>query len=804
MRKPVGLDLNGWHDFGCRDWSAEDPDEALTTPVTIDGGFGSVIVEHGDVRVGGPQAILSPIGRGNGWGAIGALEKRRWLTEHWSTFLAGMPFDSFVGDIRAAVDAVSVQADQLVVCMPDRIEMSEARQQALLAAFSGPRRPRVTLLWRPVALLLDLLDGGQLSDLHEGQQVVCLIHSYDGFEVQRLVLRRLREKPDSLAPERAGPGGLCCPDLGLARLLEHASDAVAAVNPELADRPTEISRLPWYLLYQDGKLSTEQVVRRDNGNWLMVHPPQEYHLPGLPLDLGHSAPDADLVVLLSPLATEHRARLANRLADKLDGVKLLVADPAAAARGALFASRRIERNIPHYLDRLDQISLVVSRKDGPTFEDLIPKNATVPGNREYISEPITSMVWPAGMAKANFYIRKGSREIRHWVTPSVEVSNKPERLEIRLRQMPAQGWAKLSITSPDWDVLHRAPIHLDWEALPIDPRTDADILASLERPRPVVPQRVRYAAHIGLWDGSLRHPGVLAILKSFNVKSPSSLKALADSIRTSFRVEIAGSGERLFKTVYPVGTDGELPDKLDEVVQRQFDDAINHVTQNLLQAIRRRRPPLDDNTAILCLSWIFARCPMVVQHEMAAALNAIRSGGPHPLLAPRQSARVLVHGLGRVVTSRDLIRTIIPKFYADIGRANFLAALSSLLSRPEATPFVLSDADVETIAERTIQVFREMRIAYNFGTNFKYALMVVAGLLRVRERDPWALLAERSELAHSLVEELSTVLTLIRSLPQPIKNEAQKLQILNELIQLLLGEGGSPDILMVVDAMSDE
>jgi hypothetical protein len=478
--------------------------------------------------------------------------------------------------------------------------------------------------------------------------------------------------------------------------------------------------------------------------------------------------------------------------------------PIAAARGALFASRRIERNIPHYLDRLDQISLVVSRKDGPAFEDLVPANATVPGNREYVSAPITSMIWPAGMAKANFYIRKGSREIRHWITPPVEASHKPERLEIRLRQMPAQGWAQLSITSPDWDVLRHAPIHLDWEALPIDPRTDADILASLERPRPVVPQRVRYAAHLGLWDGSLRHPGVLAVLQSFKFESPSSLRALADSIRTSFRVELEGSGERLYATVYPVGTDGELPDKLDEVLQRRFDDAINRVTQSLLQAIRRRSPQLDDNNALLCLSWIFARCPMSVQHEMAAALNAIQSGGQHPLLAPRQSARVVVHGLGRVVTHRELLRTLIPKLYADIARPNFLAALSSLLSRPEATPWVLSDSDVETIGVRILQVFRVLRSERNFGPNFKYALMVLAGLLRARERDPWALLADRSELAHSLVEELSSVLECIRNMPRAIKNEAQKVQIISELIPLLSGEGGSPDILMIMDAMSDE
>ena len=66
MRRPIGLDLNGWRDHGYRDWSADDPDARLDAPVRLDGGSRSVIVEHGSLLVGGPEAILSPIGRGGG------------------------------------------------------------------------------------------------------------------------------------------------------------------------------------------------------------------------------------------------------------------------------------------------------------------------------------------------------------------------------------------------------------------------------------------------------------------------------------------------------------------------------------------------------------------------------------------------------------------------------------------------------------------------------------------------------------------------------------------------------------------
>jgi len=546
------------------------------------------------------------------------------------------------------------------------------------------------------------------------------------------------------------------------------------------------------------------VVRRDNGNWSVVCAPQEYRLPSAPLDIRASTIDADLIVLLSPLAHRHRKLLRDQFVEGQNGAKLLLADPAMTARGALFASRRIERNIPHYLDRLDQISLVVSRGNEPAFEHLIPENATVPGNREYVSAPITSMKWPAGMTEANFYVRKGAKEIRHWRTQQIKAPQRAERLEVRLRQMPAQGWAKLSITSPDWDELRRSPIQLDWESLQVDPRSEAEILTSLERPRPIVPQRVRYAAHVSLWDGSARgRPGILAALMDLKSEPSTDLEPLANAIRASFQVPAAGSGVGPFETVYPVGTDGDLPDEIGEADTQRFEDVIERIATNLLLTVRGKGGQFANNHALLCLTWVFARCPENVQQEMIAALDAIISGGEHALLVPRAAPRVVVHGLGRVVIDREILRVVIPKLYSDIKRPNFIAALSSVLSRPEATPMVLSDGDVEAIAEGALDVFRQLRCESKFGTNFKYALMVVAGLLRVRERDPWALLVGHSDLAGLWVDELLGVQAQIQSMPESIANETKKLQIIGELIRLLSGAGGRPDILTIMDAMPE-
>lgn len=791
MRKPVGLDLNGWRDFACRDWRIDDPDEEPGVPDLVDGGFGAVVVVHDGETIGGPQAILSPIGRGNGWGEIGAREKRRALSDLWHAFLAGGPDSRFAADISAAADALSVQADDIVFCMPDRAVMNEARQQDLLAALKGPRRARVTLLWRPVAMLLDLLDGGALPHAEEGMRIACIIHGQDGLEVQNLVLRHLTGHPDHPAPERDGSGELHCPELGLARLLAHAGGAVADANPTLHARPTEPSRLPLDLLFRDFDPPAEEVVRRDNGNWILLHPPSDFCLPDLTCDCQQLCADSDLVLVMSPLASRHHAWLTGCLSG-LDA-QVQVVEPAAAARGALRAARRIERGIPHYLDRLDQVSLAVLRPSGPVFEDLIPPGATVPGNREYVSDPITSMVWTEGMATAQFFIRKGEREIRHWVTPEITAPVHNQHLEVRLRQMPAQGWAKLAVTAPDWDELRRAPIRLDWAALEIDPRSAAEILAELEGPRPVVPERVRYHTHIGLWDGSLRRPGLGAILQALNADDPTSLKRLADTLTTGYRIA-AG------QLVFPVGTDGDLPDSLDAASAQQFGDTIDRLSARLLHDVARGKTQAD-NHALRCLTWIFALCPGAVKNELAVALHCIQSGQSHPLLGPVAASRVVVHGLGRVATDPAMLRALIPHLSANLGQPNFLAALSSLLSRPEATPRILAELGVAAIADRVTGVFRTLHAADSFEVDLKYALLAVAGLLRVRERDPWALVADRSAEAKRLSDVVTDVADRIESRRRSIRNPEVKLEMARELIELLSGAGGRPDILAIMDEM---
>lgn len=798
MRYPVGLDINGWRDYGCRDWSPEDPSAPAGPPVTLDGGTYSVIVEHDDMLVGGPQAILSPIGRGQGWSDIGEASKRRLLANHWSDLLTDEAGPGFDRDMRAAAQALSRLADQRIVCMPDRASMCEAQQNRLIDALSGARERRPMLLWRSVALVLGLLDGDGLPDATDGMRIACLIHSGDGIERQYLVLRRLVDHQDRLAPERAGPGDVCCFTLGLQKLLVWAGEAVSAANRVLRDTQTDPPRMAADLLFHEAPLHDEEIVRRSNSNWLKLSTPRDFVLPDLVDGIAELSTEADQVVLLSPLAERHRDLLRSGLAAGGTGRPVIVAHPDIAARGALFAARRMEHGIPHYLDRLDQISLIVMRGDQPVFEDLIPTDAIVPGNREYISKKITSMVWTAGMAAVQFYIRKGPWEIRHWMTPPQAAPNRNERLEIQLSQMPAQGWASLSVTAADWEPLRRAPILLDWSSLNIDLRTEAEILAALERPRPAVPQRVHYAAHIGLWDGSLRTPGLHRALGQFRTGNPDAVATLAAAAAASLRRWVRHPDGPL-GPFYPVGTDGELPEELDAPTRQGFFHVVERIGDDLLRALERPIGVLTNNHALRFLTWIFAACPLGVQAEVLAAFDAVLSGTWHPLLGPKRSRIVVMHGLGRIITDKDMIRRSISLMCGRLADGQLLAPLASLLSRPLATPKVLVMLDVEAIATELRGILQRQARVGAFGIDYKYALMSVAGLLRVREEDPWALTKDRSAAAIGLAQDLKTMAAMLQLGRTRAAGVARKRVMTLALIDYLETDTGRPDILTAMD-----
>lgn len=812
MAKLAGVDIAGWHDAACCSYDLASGEPA-TEPVIVDGGVGSVVVDmmaEGTTRViAGPQAILSPIGRGGGWGSIGSLDRRRSLRAPWRDLLGGATVEPRVADLAAGIKALAASAERVLFCMPDRPEMSERSQQVLLRGLSGRDRGRPTLLWRSVAVLLDVLDGGQLPNAAPGKTVVVLTHETDGIAIQHFVLRPLEVQGGMLAPERAAVGQIIWPEWGLERLLELLTHEVNATNPALGELRAETPRLPLSLLLTEPPLVLPEIIRRDNGDWLQIdEPARQLVAPDIIAADPHISP-VDLVLLASPLAARHRYRLETDVRRCWPGVPLLALDAVSAARGALYAAQRIARDVPHYLDRLDPIALAVMHGDTPVFEDLIPKDAAVPGNREYVSPPITSLVWAAGMSRAKFYIRKGERETRYWQTPEVAPPATPQPLIVHLRQTPAQGWATLTVTSPTWEPLRARPIVLDWNSdeLQLDERSPDEILKSLERPAPVVPKRIRHEPHIGLWNGDLRKPGLLSTLRAMITEVPTELAPMIEALRSSFRVkEQAPDGKFMLRQVYPIGTDGDVPSDVDPEVVACLDRVLSVVADRLEAAVASSIAQTD-NQLLLTATWAFGRCPAPVQWLLADAFFKDRAGQTSPLLNARQSRKALVHGLGRSVTDGALAVRLVRELLDGEPSTDALGAAAALLSRPAATPRHLQDGDMDFIVNLLIRLLRRIRQAQTFGVSLKYGLLCTAGLLRIRERVPGALVVRTSFKAQTLRDEIAKTADKVAKHFElgkpPIPGRAAKLAIMADLVALLDGTGGSPDILTNVDALED-
>lgn len=796
MRLPVGIDINGWVDGASRDWSPEEPDVQLGAPHRVDGGIYPVVVAHDRLHVGGPQASVSPIGRGGGWGQIGAPEKRRAISTAWDRLLSMTPDPADAKDIAAAVAALSQFADHRIVCIPDRPEMDEERQRLLLQALLGTRQPDAKLVWRSVALLLGMLDGGRLKSALDGSRVACLIHEPDGFVLQTFTVRSLSNHPGWLAPERGGVGQLHPSRWGLASLLDHARNAVEKANPNLAVWGTEPPRMPAVLLFEPTLPDGPEIVRRDNGNWARVDPPAALDMP-YDADLALADVDADMLLLLTPLASRHHSHLSALLRDAT-GLDPIVVAPEVAARGALYAARRMARDIPHYLDRLDPIALVVARDGAPVFEDLIGPEEFVPGNREYISKPIEHLAWPAGMDRAEFYICKGAEQIRRWNIEGLPPPARAQALVIQLRQTPAQGWARLSITSAEWETLRSRPIMLDWNGLEAIDATREEVLAKLARPRPVVPQRLRISPDIGLWDGSMRAPGLASALRDFHAAARPSLHDLSQSLASGYRN--VGAGQRL--PFFAVGSDGDLPVGLDPHLAGQLDAAIEMARQQLRAAMAGRE--LKDNGALRALTWIFARCPAEVRSELFQAARNAADRKSHPFLAPPQARTVVVQGLGRVTIDEAILREAIPLAVAHLDNTNFMAALAAMLSRAPMAPAVLSSMDVEHIADRIRIKITSCIMDRKFNIGFRHALTSIVGVLRVREYDPWALLSDRSSAANIMHSEVERAANVIGLRQRSIRAAQALLSVLPEIAKLLAGREGRPDILEAIEAIEVE
>ena len=809
--RTIGLDLNGVADFAVRDWGVDDDKlRNLNDPVIVEGGAGGVVIKQDDVVwIGGPQAALAPHGRGPGWGQIGDPRRRIKIASLLAAVLGDVSGREDVA-FCAAARALTRQADSIVQVVPDLPDIDEGARSRVLQALTGLRMRKMSLLWRPVALFLHLLETNRVTSTDIEGRFVFLMHTVRGIEVQVLRLREDSEHPGHLAPERESYGRFFLPELGLALLEQCVSDAVISANPSILDQGCEEHRLGFPLLCGQVAAGERRVLRMNNGNWLEIRAPKIKPVDLVPrLDLSTFSSFLEDIrrmrgcFLWTPLGSDWVATLVNSLQPLATGIQVI--EPFAAAHGALIAGRYVERGLPHYFDRLTPISLAVLKNREPEFVDLIESNQTLPANKEYVSSPYRGLSWGRGKKEMNFYILKGDTEVRFWQVQLESAPLEDTRVELRLRQTPGQSWAKLFLTSTDWDILERSPISLDWERLkPLD-ESAQEVLDRLRKPPPTIPTRIAERADIAFWLGSQSIAGMLPILSKGKVL-PSRL---ANLLRRSSRVFDEGS--KTYSKVWTIGTDGELPEStfpFDSVL----DETMAPLARAVLGAAKSGRA-LKGNDELRALTWMFTRCPDEVQEVIVLALEEDLSGGRHALLTPMAARSVLIQGAGRVVAQSDRIRrvlevlTSVHPFAADRrANNNTFIALAMLLSRRKEAPGALDTVLVERIARIVadeLESIAQSNSSRRFGIRFKNAMLALAGLFRYREVEPFALLRGESPTAFRLSETLEKIRDCLIETKIRVQQADVKEALVADLLKHLEGEGDA-DILRRIEDSEDE
>lgn len=798
MRRIIGLDLNGWHDQAARDWHPGE-DHRLDNPVLIDGGLDPVAIQRlgtqgsgpqsGQWRqtqwVGGPQAVLAPHGRGVGWGDIGQ---------------AGLRIKPDIGTattepaVRAAVDALTKECEELILTVPDLADFDEAAQDRLLTLLRQPRR-QARLLWRSVALFLDALHTSAIAADAVDARFRIVIHSRRGFEVQTLRLRADSDHAGHVAPEREGYGACVLPEQSLDNLVARVDTALIATNPWLAERRCDPSRLAVRLLAGDAGAGEIEILRHQNGTWLEAIAPKldAAAVIGAPTAWAPPLGDVAATFLATPLSPEFAQALCSAIAPRFGAVILL--PWSGIARGALKAGRLIDAGLPHYFDRLVPIALAVSRDGEPAFEDLISQNKTLPANREYVSAPFEGLVWGKAKTDIDFYVRKGAHEMRLWRARQDKGPPRDAKVTLRLRQTPGQSWAKLSVTSREWDVLERGPIFLDWARLtPLDLSPD-EVLEQLRTPLPTIPARIVEGADIAFWvGGRWVREGLNELLDNATRLGTINPADVLQILRRQMRDPTT----RL--RIRAVGTDGALPANLPSHYRDAFLALLNSCAVTIINASNAR--PLRNTTPILCATWAFVLCPEPAQDAIVTALEADSARASHPLLAAPNAPRVLINGAGRAVDGTDRLRRLLIVLADRSPNNDTVAALAMILARRKTAPAALSGALVERLFKTLAAELTEQLRTRSFKTKFNNTLLALAALFRWREKEPRALLAAHDPNAAKIRDILTMARNEIDRIIRQVPQGEEKRQIIDEIIAYLDG-AGDPNILKTIDFNED-
>ena len=465
-------------------------------------------------------------------------------------------------------------------------------------------------------------------------------------------------------------------------------------------------------------------------------------------------------------------------------VEVCALPPTTVATGARVAAGRLDDGEPVYFDFLPQISTIVSGEDGARNFDLISRKDLVPAGETFWRRAPVKFVILAGRDRISVFIRKET-------VPEPRLANvslgkqiaETTPVELSVEQQPVSGRALLKLSSPAFIT----PLVVDFETAKPQEKSWNEIIESLERPQPTIPDRMVLPNGLEVWDGTAFGQGLSEILEQNKALDDPNWKLLAQTMSSR------PNGR------YALNSDGQPPEEVSDADLAALD-------QMLIRAEREvhRRIAANDNTdndPLRFATWAFRRCPLSLVEPMLEALDS--AVGKHPLLPTGGAWTLIYQALGRTMQDKKSMRHVMDHLFERPSSAwnkNHVACVGFLISRTNEALGQLRRNEIDYLATVVARGLED-ETGGNYNATFIYLPILLVGLLRWRMVEPYALVSKWDRAADQMGDALNGVIDDLASRRLTVPRLQRHHDLLCKSRDELAGEGGHSNLLVEIHGL---